>query len=465
MMEASVAPVNVGRAAPGRILDPLSSPVAHPATGAPHARRGGRVNHGEGQAAGAGGLTACRECDLLHRIVPVAPGGKALCTRCAAPLYRNVPHSLDRACALYLSALMLWVMANAFPFVSLRLNGRVEDNVMVSGPLALAREGMPELGLLVFLTSILFPLLTIAGSLYVLLPLRFGRRIPGAALAYRMVRVLDPWSLVGVFMLGLLVALVKLLDLADVVPGTGLYAFAGLLLATAAANANMDHDAIWPRVGPLIEGRERAPAATAAELGLTSCHTCEMLVPAAPPGGRAHCPRCGSPVHGLRRPDSVARTWALLGSAALMLVPANLYPVMTVIQFGQGEPNTIIGGVMHLISGGMWPLAMLVFFASFVVPLSKISVLVLLLETVRRGSAWRQRDRALLYRVTEVVGAWSMVDIFLVGILVALVNMGALASVRPGVGAVFFGAAVVLTMLAAASFDPRLVWDRAGRPR
>jgi paraquat-inducible protein A len=421
------------------------------------------VNQGDGQATGAGGLIACHECDLLHHIAPIAPGGKALCTRCAAPLYRNVPDSIDRACALYLAALLLWIMANVFPFVSLKLSGRIEENMMVSGPLALVREGMPELGLLVFLTSILFPLLTIAGSLYVLLPLRFGWRFPGVAPAYRMVRLLNPWSLVGVFMLGLLVSIVKLLDLADVVPGAGLYAFVGLLLATAAANANMDHGAIWPRVGPLPSGAGPAPASTAAALGLTSCHTCDLLVPAAPPGGHAHCPRCGSPVHGLRRPDSIARTWALLGSAALMLIPANLYPVMTVIQFGQGEPNTILSGVMHLIDSGMWPLAMLVFFASFVVPLSKIAVLVLLLVTVQKGSAWRRRDRTLLYRVTEVVGAWSMIDIFLVAILVALVNLGALATVTPGVGAIFFGSAVVLTMLAAMSFDPRLIWDRAER--
>ncbi len=403
---------------------------------------------------------ACHECDLLHRIAPLAPGGKALCSRCAAPLYRNVPDSLERACALYLAALLLWVMANAAPFVSLKLSGRVEENLMLSGPLALARAGMPEVGLLVFLTSILFPFLTIVGTLYVLLPLRFGWRFPGVAPAYRMVRVLTPWSLIGVFMLGLLVSIVKLLDLADVVPGTGLYAFVGLLLVSAAAHANLDHGAIWPRVGPRIGP---SPAATAAALGLTSCHTCELLVPAAPQGGHAHCARCGSAVHGLRRPDSIARTWALLGSAALMLIPANLYPVMTVIQFGRGEPNTILSGVMHLIGSGMWPLALLVFFASFVVPLSKIAVLVLLLVTVQKGSAWRRRDRALLYRVTEVVGAWSMIDIFLVGILVALVNLGALASVRPGVGAIFFGAAVVLTMLAAMSFDPRLIWDRAER--
>jgi paraquat-inducible protein A len=422
---------------------------------------GKRVKEAGGKTTGAGGLIACHECDLLHRIAPLAPGGKALCTRCGATLYRNVPDSVDRACALYLAALLLWTMANAFPFVSLKMSGRVEENLMISGPLALVRSGMPEIGLLVFLTSILFPLLTIAGTLYVLLPLRFGWRFPGVAPAYRMVRLLTPWSLIGVFMLGLLVSMVKLLDLADVMPGTGLYAFVGLLLVSAAAHANLDHGAIWPRVGHA--GGRLPPAATAAALGLTSCHTCELLVPAAPPGAHAGCPRCGSAVHGLRRPDSIARTWALLASAALMLIPANLYPVMTVIQFGQGEPNTILSGVMHLIDSGMWPLALLVFFASFVVPLSKIAVLVLLLLTVQKDSSWRRRDRTLLYRVTEVVGAWSMIDIFLVGILVALVNLDALATVRPGVGAIFFGAAVVLTMLAAMSFDPRLIWDRAVR--
>ena len=135
---------------------------------------------------------------------------------------------------------------------------------------------------------------------------------------------------------------------------------------------------------------------------------------------------------------------------------------MTVTRFGQGEPSTILAGVVHLVEDGAWPLALLVFFASFVVPITKIGALALLLLTTQRGSAWRVRDRTLLYRVTEAVGAWSMIDVFLVGILVALVRMDALATVRPGIGATFFGAAVVLTMLAAHAFDPRLLWDRAG---
>jgi paraquat-inducible protein A len=202
---------------------------------------------------------------------------------------------------------------------------------------------------------------------------------------------------------------------------------------------------------------------SAAGMGYATCHTCDLLVRGPVSGATSSCPRCGSVVHDTRFADSISRTWALLGSAVLLLVPANLFPVMTVTRFGMGEPNTILSGVMHLIEDGAWPLGLLVFFASFVVPISKIAVLMFLLITVQRGSDWRLRDRSFLYRVTEVVGAWSMVDIFLVGILVALVRMDGMATVYPGPGASFFGAAVVLTMMAAHAFDPRLIWDRAGQ--
>ena len=400
------------------------------------------------------GLIACHACDGVHRIAAVPAGGKALCTRCGALLYRNIPGSLDRAAALYLAALFLFLLANTFPFVALRYGDRVEQSRLASGALALQQAGMGELGLLVLLTSVVFPLLTICGMLYLLLPLRFGIRPAGMARVWRMVRSLAPWSLIGVFMLGLLVSVVKLQDLATIVPGIALYALVGLLVVSAAAVASFDPGTLWPRVGPVAQGE-----GSAAALGYASCHTCDVLVPRQ----RSTCPRCGSAVHGTRLPNSVARTWALLCAATMLLVPANLYPVMTVIRFGQGEPNTILSGVIHLAEDGAWPLALLVFFASFVVPISKIAVLALLLVTVQRGSSWRMRDRTLLYRVTEAVGAWSMIDVFLVGILVALVRMDALATVYPGIGATFFGAAVILTMLAAHAFDPRLVWDRAGR--
>lgn len=426
-----------------------------------------RYRGGNAQAAlpagyAADGLIACHACDGAHRIVPVPQGGKALCRRCGALLYRNLPRSLDHSAALYLAALLLFFLANAFPFVALKYGDRVEQSLLISGGFALQRAGMGEIGLLVLLTSVVFPCLTICGMLYLLLPLRLGIRPPWMTPVWRLVRSLSPWSLIGVFMLGLLVSVIKLQDLASIVPGVAFYAFIGLLVVSAAAAASFDPAALWPRMGPAMDGAAvRSGSASAAAMGYAACHTCELLVSRPAAGVHWACPRCGSSVHGMRLPESISRTWAMLGAAILLLVPANVYPVMTVIRFGQGEPSTILSGVVHLIEDGAWPLALLVFFASFVVPITKIAALVLLLVSVQRRSSWRVRDRTLIYRVTEVVGAWSMVDIFLVGILVALVRMDGLATVHPGLGATFFGAAVVLTMLAARAFDPRLVWDRA----
>lgn len=409
----------------------------------------------------ADGLIACHACDGVHRIVTVPPRSRALCRRCGTLLYRNMPRSLDHSAALYVAAIILFLLANTFPFVALQYGDRIEQSLLISGGFALQRAGMGGIGLLVLLTSVVFPLLTISGMLYLLLPLRFGVRPRWMTPVWRMVRALSPWSLIGVFMLGLLVSVVKLQDLATIVPGVAFYAFIGLLVVSAAAAASFDPAVLWPRLGPVADSAA-AEADSAAAMGYATCHTCDLLVRRPGAGTPWVCPRCGSSVHGMRAANSIARTWAYLAAATLLLVPANLYPVMTVTRFGMGEPNTILSGVVHLVEDGAWPLGLLVFFASFIVPLSKIAALAFLLVTAQRGSAWRLRDRTLLYRVTEVVGAWSMVDIFLVGILVCLVRMDGLATVYPGVGASFFGAAVVLTLMAAHSFDPRLVWDRAG---
>jgi len=196
---------------------------------------------------------------------------------------------------------------------------------------------------------------------------------------------------------------------------------------------------------------------TAAAASLSNCHSCGSLSRAG--SGQERCPRCHAALH-LRKPDSLARTAALLLAAAICYVPANLFPVMTVREFGRGDPSTILGGVRELIEGGMWSLALLVLFASIVVPMLKLVTLTCLVWSVRRGSRWRPRERTRLYRLTEQVGRWSMIDMFMLSILVALVNLGAVATIEPGLGATFFAAVVVITMFAAASFDPRLIWDR-----
>ena len=163
-----------------------------------------------------------------------------------------------------------------------------------------------------------------------------------------------------------------------------------------------------------------------------------------------------------RKANSINRTWALVITAAILYVPANVFPVMTVISLGKAQSDTILSGALYLLQHGMWPLALIVFIASVLVPLMKLFSLSFLLISVQRHSSWRPVGRTRLYRITEAVGRWSMVDIYVVTILVALVSLGNLATLDAGLGAVFFGGVVVVTIFAAESFDPRLIWDQRG---
>jgi paraquat-inducible protein A len=164
-----------------------------------------------------------------------------------------------------------------------------------------------------------------------------------------------------------------------------------------------------------------------------------------------------------RKPDSLARTWALVIAAAILYVPANLYPVLTVMQLGAGQPSTILGGVRELIASEMYPLAALVFFASIAVPMLKLIGLTIMLVATQSGRAGWLRDRTRLYHVVRWIGRWSMIDIFMESLLGALVRFGSVITIEPGIGAVAFCAVVILTMFAAEAFDPRLMWDAAGQ--
>ncbi|HED18941.1 MAG TPA: paraquat-inducible membrane protein A [Gammaproteobacteria bacterium] len=198
----------------------------------------------------------------------------------------------------------------------------------------------------------------------------------------------------------------------------------------------------------------------ARDVGLASCHTCGLLLHL-PASGHTHCPRCSAHMH-MRKSNSLNNTWALLIAAIIAYVPANLYPVMTVVSLGKSQSDTIISGVIYLFAHGDWPLGLIVFVASVLVPLLKMLALLYLLITVQRKSHLRNQTRTRLYRVVELVGRWSMVDIFVVALLAALVNVGAVATIEPGTGAIAFSAVVILTMFAAMNFDPRLIWDYQG---
>ncbi|MDD3763972.1 MAG: paraquat-inducible protein A [Nevskiales bacterium] len=203
---------------------------------------------------------------------------------------------------------------------------------------------------------------------------------------------------------------------------------------------------------------------TGAELGLVSCPGCGLIyrVAGGEDGQRMYCCRCGAGLH-LRKPDTLARTWALLIAAALLYLPANVMPIMFTATLFEQRADTILGGVAALWRDGAWDIAIVVFVASVVVPILKIGVLAYLLISVQRGTTLRQRERSHLFRIIEFVGHWSMLDVFVVALLVGLVHFRTFADVQPGPGAVAFAAVVVLTMLASMSFDPRLIWGRVPR--
>jgi len=199
---------------------------------------------------------------------------------------------------------------------------------------------------------------------------------------------------------------------------------------------------------------------TALSSSLLSCGICHLLVRkppgAADPAGK--CPRCGAALHS-RKPNSITRTWALVIAAFIFYIPANVLPITKVTSLGATQSDTIMSGVIYFIQTGMWPIAAVIFIASVFVPVLKLLILLFLVISVQRRSQWRPKDRTRLYRITEAIGRWSMTDIFVVTILVALVHLGALANIEAQAGAVFFAAVVVITMLAAMSFDSRLIWD------
>jgi paraquat-inducible protein A len=405
-------------------------------------------------------VTQCHECGLLQRIPVLPVGGVARCPRCGCRLHSQRPDSLEPALALTLAGVVLFAVANSFPFLSFQMQGQTTETTLATGVLDLYAAGRWELAAVVGVTSIVAPGLQLALLLAVLVPLKLGRLPARVARLFRYARALAPWGMMDVFMLGILVAVVKLSDMATLIPGTSLFAFVILIFVLAAAQAALDPDIVWSEV-PLPEGARRPPRPGEPVYG---CHACELVVPVGAAAGARHpsCPRCGESLY-LRKPRSLQRTWALVIAAVILYIPANLYPVMAVTSLGRTQADTILSGVLYLLHHGMWPLALVVFVASVLVPLLKLVILVYLLVSVQLRSAWRMRDRTRLYRITEAVGRWSMVDIYVVTILVALVRLGNLATIEAQAGAVFFAAVVVLTIFAALSFDPRLIWDAAGR--
>ncbi len=437
--------------------DPTLGAAMQPASS--HAGAAGQPGPAPAAIQRRGTTRECPHCGLFQRVPRLVPHAVARCLRCGAVLRRARVDPLGRPLAMALTGLALMLMAADLPFMNLSLYGLARTTTLLSGPVALERNGMAELGVVILATTLVAPAARLMAIGYVLAALRAARPPQHLALVFRWAAWLRPWSMVEVFLLGVFVAYTKLVDLAQVHVGAAGYAVGALMLVMAATDAMLDPQAVWEAVPPRGEAPPAMPAGTAGN-PVMGCDTCgQVSTP-----GETHCSRCGTRLH-RRKPYSISRTWALLIAAACLYIPANILPVLTLTQFGQGQPSTIVGGARELLAAGMWPLALLVFVASITVPVLKIASLALMLVTIQAGSAWRLRERTALFRIVEFIGRWSMIDVFMISILTALVRLGFFAQVYPGPGVLAFCAVVILTMLAAATFDPRLMWDAASRRR
>jgi paraquat-inducible protein A len=317
-------------------------------------------------------------------------------------------------------------------------------------------------GILVALISIILPALTLALIFGVLARLVVAycenlRCRPAVAAAWKISRHLRPWSMLDVYLLGAIVAYTRLNRLADVAIGVGGYALAVLVLLQVLVEQSLGRQRVWRAIGDPVM---YAPAPGEPWI---LCLGCELVV-AASGAGRQHCPRCGARLVP-RRPRSLATTAAFTAAGYILYLPANVLPVLTITRFGRTDPYTILGGVRDLADAGLWPLALLVLFASILVPVLKLAGLTWFLIAIRSRSGRLLRERTILYRVIDFIGRWSNIDVFMISIVSALLQFGTLTTVDPGPGIASFAAVVVLTMVAARAFDPRLMWDAAAGVR
>ncbi len=396
-------------------------------------------------------LRECPDCGLFQHLPRLRPGLVADCPRCGAVLRRRLRNSFSGTVALMFTGIALFTIVLYAPLIGMSFYGRSTVTSLPALPMAFEHFGMWELSFVVLMVTIVAPLLKLVLTAGVMIGLRMQVDPSLLAAMARVRSWLGPWAMIEVFLLGLFVAYTRLTAYGRVDVGPALYAMAGLMLVMVAADAWLDEHAMWEQIG---NRREPPPPGSGEPIGCDTCGhvTCGEI------GDLCYC--CDSNLR-VRKPNSIARCWALVLAAAALYVPANLLPVMTIVRAGQTTTSTIIGGVKELIAYQMWPLALIVFVASIAVPMAKLMMLIYMLISTQRGSSHQLRHRTQIYRIVDVIGRWSMIDVFMISILTALVQMGFLATVIPENGAICFASVVVITMVAAATFDPRLAWDRA----
>jgi len=418
-------------------------------------RPGSSLNHPSATLAAE--RIACPDCGLVQLLPPPARGQVVECARCGRVLAGSATGKIAAPLALAVAALMLLVPATITPLMVVSTYGADRESWLPTSASALWYDGFPSLGVLVAVFSIALPFAYLTLLIWVLANLQFDGRAP-VGRVFRWTKHLRPWVMTEVYLIGCFVSYSRIKAVSTVTVETGGWCLVAAGLILLVALTQMDERTVWEMLHP--QDPEQ-PKSDSPDAGLPlSCTLCDYIVDHTAAGQR--CPRCRARMHA-RKPGSIQRTLALVIAGYLLYIPANTLPVLTTIQFGRQEQNTILSGVLELIRNDLWPLAVIVFTASIVLPLIKLVGLSWMLLATRRGSSRLLVERTWLYRMIDTVGRWSNIDIFSVSVLVAILQFGSLTAVHAGAGLVAFAAVVIITMLAAMVFDPRLMWDAVER--
>ena len=385
-------------------------------------------------------IVVCHECALSVDISQLTERHKALCPRCGLVLTAKHHNALDKIVAYSITAIFFLLLSLPFEFLAFQSNG-IERKIDILASLTILNENNYHvLALLEVLTIFVIPVLILSSLIYLIMPLRKGIYPRGGQYLLTLTYKLLPWSMVEIFVVGVLVSLIKIISLADISLGPSFYAYILFSLTMTAAVFHMDKH----QLQQLLNSSELKKSAQNKQI-----HT---SIPT----------ESSSPNHSslaFKKKISVQKTWALLITSIVFYIPANLLPIMNTRFLGQDEPSTILGGVILLWKMGSYPIAAVIFIASVAVPLAKMLVLAWLNYSVHHQHSRFSKERIKLYRLAEFVGRWSMVDVYVVIILVTLIQLGNTMSIYPGGAALAFSGVVITTMLAAMSFEPQFIWQ------
>lgn len=398
----------------------------------------------------------CHGCDLVVEVAKVEKKQNAHCPRCNTQLYRGNRISLNSDLAIAIAALLLFIPSHFFPLITIKLFGVMIPATLPSGTLTLMSEGFPLLGLLILFCSSIAPFLICTAVVTAHLGLR-KKWFSVFRVSLSIIQHLKDWMMLDVFLISLAIAAFKIQDYADIFVGSGLYGLILLQLITSLLLTHVSARRYWRAWQRKHQQYIEAPITEPTKaIHCEHCHFTQQE--------GSHCIRCKRSIH-KRKPQSIQKTWAYLIAASIFIVPANILSISILLTNGKRLEDTIFSGVAGLIKSDMYGIAIIIFVASIVVPVAKILGLGYLLLCVQFKRHVFHRQRMIIYTAVKWIGKWSVMDLFVISIMMTLIDRGQILDFTPGLGAVAFGLVVVFTMLAAESFDSRLIWDNYERTK